>query len=109
MGLEISKHGKLYRVWSTITDSWRTPPTNRLGAMRYLYSRRLYHYKLETIELYLAFPHHFTLKARKGSKYIAAPKRYATYDAWYQKNYLDEDAIEEMYQEAVAALEREPE
>ncbi len=109
MGLLISKRGRLFRVWSTVTDSWRTPPTNRLGAMKYLYGRRLYHYKLSVIELYLQFPHEYSLKTTHRSRYIYAQRRHKEYQEWLDKNYLNDDEIDKMYNKAVAALEGDPE
>lgn len=112
MGLEVSRKGDKYRIWSTISDEWRTGWVDRKGAIRFIYDEALYGFKLEIIKKYFSFPQGSIDHDSNRTKYITNQEGYAKYAQWFEEMMLKpveehERIVDETYNRIVQELEGE--
>jgi hypothetical protein len=112
MGLEVSRKGDKYRIWSTIGDGWRTDWVDRKGAIRFIHDEALYGFKLEMIKKYFSFPHGSIDHDGSRKKYIMNLEEYAKYTQWFEEMMLKpveehERIVNETYHRIVQELEGE--
>lgn len=109
MAWQLSRKDNLYRIWSTISDSWLTDWISREEALAVWYDSALMDFKKKVIEQYLKFPHFWS--DRDNHCYIKDDVANERYVQWLhelsEKQNGDEyyQFVDEMFEKIKTELE----